>query len=106
VGADADARTENVRAVDLVARAVAAVAAADAIRASEPSSVHGAGDSTLSQPDLRASPCASAPSPAVSCTPSMETKRQAAVAQLVCTTATTRLLDEESESKDDEDDSE
>jgi len=37
---------------------------------------------------------------------SMETKRQAAVAQLVCTTATTRLLDEESDSKDDEDDAE
>ena len=70
MGADADARTEHVRAVDLVARAVAAVAAADAIRANEPSSVHGAGDSTLSRPDVRASPCASAPSPAVSCTPS------------------------------------
>jgi len=70
VGADADARTEHIRVVDFVARAGAAVAAADAIRASEPSGVHGAGDSTLSRPDVRASPCASAPSPAVSCTPS------------------------------------
>jgi len=70
VGADENACTEHVRAVDLVARDVAAVAAADAIRASEPSGVHGAGDSTLSRPDVQASPCASAPSPAVSCTPS------------------------------------
>jgi len=56
--------------VDLVTRAVAAVAAADAIRASGPSGVHATGDSTLSRPDVRASPCASASSPAVSCTPS------------------------------------
>ena len=77
MGADADDRTEHVRAVDLVARAVAAVAAADAIRASEPSGVHGAGDSTLSRPDVRASPCASAPSPAVSCTPSVDAAPQA-----------------------------
>jgi len=70
VGADADARTEHVRAVELVARAVAAVAAADAIRASEPSGLQCAGDSTISRPDVRASPCASVPSPAASCTPS------------------------------------
>jgi len=52
VRADADARTEHVRAVDFVARAVAAVAAADAIRASEPFDVHDAGDSTLSRHDV------------------------------------------------------
>jgi len=69
VVADADAHTKHVRAVDFVARAVAAVAAADAIRASETSSVHRVGDSTLSRPDVRASPCASASSPAASCTP-------------------------------------
>jgi len=38
VGADADARTEPVRAVDLVARTAADVEAAEASRASEPSS--------------------------------------------------------------------
>jgi len=38
VGADADARLEPVRAVDLVARTAANVEAAEASRASEPSS--------------------------------------------------------------------
>ena len=69
MGTDADAHTEHVRAVDMVAGAVAAAAAADVIRASEPSGVHCAGDSTLCRTDVRETPCASAPTPASACLP-------------------------------------
>ena len=67
--ADADARTEHVRAVEFVARAVAGVAADDASRAPEPSSVHSEVESILCIPDVRGSPCISAPAPAFACLP-------------------------------------
>jgi len=69
VGSDADVRTEHVHAAGLVARAVAAVAVADASRASEPSSVHGEGESALCRPNVRVSHSTSAPAPAVDCLP-------------------------------------
>jgi len=55
--------------VDLVARAVAAVAEADGGRAPEPSGVRLAGEPFLCRHDLPARPCISAAAPAGPCKP-------------------------------------
>ena len=64
MGADPDADAENLLAVDLVARAVAAVAAADASRAREPSGARLAGKPSLCRPDLPARSWVSEAAPA------------------------------------------
>ena len=64
MGADPGADTEHLLAVDLAARAVAAVAAADVGRAPEPSGVRLSGEPSLCRPDLPASSCLSAAAPA------------------------------------------
>ena len=64
MGADPEADTEHLLAVDSVARAIAAIAAADVGRAPEPSGVRLAGDTSLCRPDLPACPCLSASAPA------------------------------------------
>jgi len=65
VGADPVADTEHLLPVDLVARAVAAVAAPDVGRAPEPSGGRLAGEPFLCRPDLPARPCTLAAAPAV-----------------------------------------
>jgi len=64
VGADPDADAEHLLAVDRVASAVAAVAAADGSRAPEPSGVRLAGQPSLCRPDQPARSCLSAAAPA------------------------------------------
>jgi len=64
VGADPDADAEHLLAVDLVTRAVAAVAAADVSRAPEPSGVRRAREPSPCRPDRPARSCLSAAAPA------------------------------------------
>ena len=60
MGADPDSDADHLLAVDLVARAVAAVAVADVSRAPAPSGVRLAGEPSLCRPDIPARSCVSA----------------------------------------------